>query len=150
MGLWALVSDSILSVHQKLSSKLVLRHVATDQTSERSADAYVDDADIYAEDDKDYEREHDENYWAVLGEEDEEAQLKGDLGDDPHDTARQLEKNAQLWVYLVELTGGLMAFHKCAVQIVSWMAASGSMIMRSSTSVNYDMTLRNGEGQRRK
>ena len=101
MGLWALVSDSILSVHQKLSSKLVLRHVATDQSSERSADVYVDDADIYAEEDKDYESEHDGNYWAVLNEEDEEEQLKGDLGDDPHDTARLLEKNAQLWVYLL-------------------------------------------------
>ena len=51
------MSDSILSVHQKLSSKLCLHHVATDQTSKRSADSYVEDADIYVVENKDHERE---------------------------------------------------------------------------------------------
>ena len=116
MGLWALVSDSILSVHKKLSSKLLLRHVATEQTSERSADAYVDDADIYASGNNENERDYSSNYFTILENADEEEQeLTGDPGDDPHDTARQLEKNAQLWASLVELTGGLMAFYKCSI-----------------------------------
>ena len=40
-----------------------------------------------------------------------------------------------------------MAFHKCFWQIMTFKPASGSMLMRRSTSINYDMKLRNKNGQ---
>ena len=45
MGLWALVSDTILRTHNKYTKGVTLRHVANDMISQRSADAYVDDTD---------------------------------------------------------------------------------------------------------
>ena len=48
MGLWAIVSDSILSVHHRRCPGITLEHVATDALTRRTADSYVDDTDNYA------------------------------------------------------------------------------------------------------
>ena len=106
----------------------------------------MDDADIYAAAETPYQRDEN-NYWGILDDEEEDEGDLGDLGDDPFDTAQILEQNAQQWVNLVETSGGIMAFHKCLWQIVSYYACNGWMLMRSHTQINYEMILRNGEGQ---
>ena len=103
----------------------------------------MDDADIYAAAETPYQRDEN-NYWGILDNEEEDEGDLGDLGDDPFDTAQILEQNAQQWVNLVETSGGIMAFHKCLWQIVSYYACNGWMLVRSHTQINYEMTLRNG------
>lgn len=148
MGLWALQSDSILNVHEKTSPLIRLEHVTKETASIRNADCYVDDADIYVAEEKPYCP--DENYYGILDENEEfedETEDPGDLGDDPIETAKHLQESAQNWTDLVGLTGGQMAFHKCFWQIMTFKPASGSMLMRSSTSIDYDMKLQNRNGQ---
>ena len=124
-----------------------LVHVTKEIISECDMDAYVDDADLYATSEE--TEVDDNNPFAALQEDliEEEEEIQEEQGENPRKTAKILEKNAQSWVLLVELTGGLIVFHKCWWHMISFAAIGGAMITRSSTQFNFDLTLTNSEGQ---
>ena len=79
---------------------------------------YVDDANNYAE----HEGEE------VIPEVDDDGEIPED--DYITEVIGILQQSAQFWSDLVALTGGLMAFHKCTWQILTWMIKNGEVIMR--------------------
>lgn len=122
-SIWTLLSYSILHVHEKhTSARTCLTNIATGHRSARPADAYVDDADIYA----------DGVHIALMDDEEEVDSLRGDLGDDPARMATLLHRSA--------ITGGALAFHKCSYKLLSFALRSGRE-WRSATQQKCPMTL---------
>ncbi len=61
-----------------------------------------------------------------------------------------LQNSAQLWSKLVALTGGLMAFHKCSWQMLSWVPEKGQMRMRTMEEIRGSMHLEDHKGMKSK
>lgn len=122
---WTNVSDSIIQTHRKHTAGVTLHHVATGDTSSRSADAYVDDTDVYAEPvpfqptDEEWFAEQESPTFAVIDPQ-------------PLETMHILQACAQMWVYLVLTIGHLMAFHKCSWQLLAYKPVDGRMIPMTS------------------
>ena len=137
---WTLVSDSILSVHRRLCSGVTLRHAANDETSERYADSYVDDTDVYAG--------HDgpETYPEITDdmdprtEEDEEVQM----------TVFNLQKASQAMTNLINYLGHSMAFHKCLWQLSAWKQKDGRAVQREHEESHGEIILEDHNGVKSK
>lgn len=143
MGLWTLVSDSILAVHRQLTRGVSICHAALDYISQRSADSYVDDTDTYAEDEgpidwPDDDDDEDEGTVTMM------EQL---MEDDPATPViADLNASAQLWTNLVNMVGGLMAFHKCNWQLLTWKPFRGELIPRDRDEFQGDLILEDHKG----
>ena len=114
MALWTLQSDSILQTHRRTTTGVTIHHATTDMSSHRSADAYVDDTDTYAQasegETMQSEIEEDTNHEDPL---DPTVETDG-----IEETMHHLNDSAQKWSDLVAGIGHLMAFHKCCWQIL--------------------------------
>lgn len=137
MGLWTLVSDSLLSVHRLHCPGVTQHHVARDEQSTRASDAYVDDANQYAECAVQEEFPHEHS---------------GDTSD-PDNTAdtaplvmEAMQRSAQLWTNLVMMVGGLMAFHKCLWQLLAWKGSKGRLVPRSRDEISGEISLCDHQG----
>ena len=131
---WTNVSDSILQVHRKHTAGVTLHHVATEDVSSRSADAYVDDTDAYAEPvphqptDEEWFEEMENPTFAIIDPQ-------------PLETISILQGCAQMWVFLVLMIGHLMAFHKCSWQLLAYMAVNGRMTPMTRENMLGDLHL---------
>ncbi len=83
-----------------------LEHASDDTVSERTIDAYVDDADNYAD---------------------------APETNDTDEAITRLQTSAQIWADIVAATGGLMAVRKCNWQILAFTAVGGYVLHRSHT-----------------
>ncbi|KAL7534393.1 hypothetical protein ACHAWF_004820 [Thalassiosira exigua] len=135
MALWALQSDGALEVHNKLTKGVTMRDVTGTMTSNRSADAYVDDADVY---------ESGPTSEQIINSDDGPPE---DDSDDPAAIAiMQTEESAQLYTCLMECLGQHMAFHKCKFQVLAWKNKDGKMLPRDDDEMNGSVTLRDNQG----
>ena len=148
MGLWTLVSDSIISVHRKLTNGVTIRHVANGTTSTRSADAYVDDTDTYAE-----LPNEDDNYMDIPDLESRDEEDDDDVPswrNAPRHVIATLGEGAQLWTNLILMIGHLMAFHKCLWQLLPWMPQDGLLVPRPFEDYKGELHLTDHRGLRSK
>ncbi|KAL7526557.1 LOW QUALITY PROTEIN: hypothetical protein ACHAWF_001818, partial [Thalassiosira exigua] len=135
MALWALQSDGALEVHNKRTKGITLRDVTGTMTSNRSADAYVDDADVY---------ESGPISEQIINSDDGPPE---DDSDDPAAIAiMQTEESAQLYACLMECLGQHMAFHKCKFQVLARKNKDGKMLPRDNDEMNRNVTLRDNQG----
>ena len=54
--------------------------------------------------------------------------------------------NLKTWSTLVAATGGLMAFHKCSWQVLSWRDVNGYMLPQSDENTNLHLQLTDHHG----
>ncbi|KAL7550562.1 hypothetical protein ACHAWF_015354 [Thalassiosira exigua] len=135
MALWALQSDGALEVHNKLTKGVTLQDVNGREVSNRSADAYVDDADVY---------ETGPNSERII---DGDNGPPEDDSDDPAAIAiLETEASAQLYTCLMECLGQHMAFHKCKFQVLAWKSKNGKMVPRDNDEMNGSIKLKDNQG----
>jgi ribonuclease HI len=140
MCIWTLVSDSILSVHRRLCSGVTLRHAANDETSERYADSYVDDTDVYAGHDGPETFPEITDDMDPRTEEDEEVQM----------TVFNLQKASQAMTNLINYLGHSMAFHKCLWQLSAWKQKDGRAVQREHEESHGEIILEDHNGVKSK
>ncbi|KAL7542057.1 hypothetical protein ACHAXR_011499 [Thalassiosira sp. AJA248-18] len=97
-SLWSLLSQTILRTHQCLHEPLTLPHVTGSPKITKNNDAFVDDCDGMA------------------------SKQRNDFCTSERATRLHLQTGAQLWAELIRLTGGNIAFHKCAWQMLAFKA----------------------------
>eukprot|EP01082_Thalassiosira_pseudonana_P000144 g43.t1 g43 contig1:96394-97323(+) len=120
MALWTLQSHTMLETHNQQCPGVILQHAADDTVSERTIDAYVDDADNYAD----------------------APETNG-----AEEAIGRLQTSAQIWADIVAATGGLMAFHKCNWQILAFTPVGGYVLPQSRNRFSRcDIHLRNHKG----
>lgn len=56
----------------------------------------------------------------------------------------QLQHSAQTWNNLINIPGGLLAYHKCNWQLIAWATASGYMDMITNT--DHTLVIHDGKG----
>ncbi|KAL7529017.1 hypothetical protein ACHAXR_002748, partial [Thalassiosira sp. AJA248-18] len=95
-SLWSLLSQTILRTHQCLHEPLTLPHVTGSPKITKNNDAFVDDCDGMA------------------------SRQTNDFRTSERATRLHLQTGAQLWAELIRLTGGNIAFHKCAWQMLAF------------------------------
>eukprot|EP01082_Thalassiosira_pseudonana_P016004 g13600.t1 g13600 contig9:10029-12311(+) len=120
MALWTLQSHTMLETHNQQCPWVMLQHAADDTVSERTIDAYVDDADNYAD----------------------APETNG-----AEEAIGRLQTSAQIWADIVAATGDLMAFHKCNWQILAFTPVGGYVLPQSRNRFSgCDIHLRNHKG----
>ncbi|KAL7536182.1 hypothetical protein ACHAXR_006960 [Thalassiosira sp. AJA248-18] len=98
-SLWSLLSQTILRGHQNLHKPLsTLPHVTGSPKITKNNDAFVDDCDGMA------------------------SRTRNNFRTSERETRLHLQTGAQLWAELIRLTGGNIAFHKCAWQMLAFEA----------------------------
>ena len=115
---------------------IVLTHAATQETSKRTVDAYVDDTDLYATG-KENKR--------MLNEED------GPPEDTSNDNAvwtiKNVGKAAQKFSNLVRIVRQHKASHKCGYQISAWWKnRKGRLVPRDTSEINEKIQIEDHKG----
>ena len=96
-SLWSVESQTILRAHQALHEGIYLPHVQPQRKAiSKNNDSFVDDTDAMA---------------SVLGDTYYSSEKR---------TAQRIERGSQIWADLINATGGAIAHHKCACQMLAF------------------------------
>jgi ribonuclease HI len=118
-SLWGIQSDTILRAHSDLCEGLDMEDCTGSRHIRMNNVAFVDDTDGWAS--------------AGLDEEDPVGRAIGIL-----------QRGAQVWNDLTNLTGGSIAFHKCKWQLLAWEAIRGELHLVTAT--NEEIVLKDSKG----
>ena len=113
-----------------------MTHVATQEFSKRTVDAYVDDADLYATG---------KESKIILNEED--GAPEDTSNDNAVWTTKNVGKAAQKFSNLVRIIGQHKASHKCGYQISAWWKnRKGRLVPRDTSKINEKIQIEDHKG----